>query len=159
MPTDVTILEGGLEIHVARQFDYPIDLVWRAFTEAAGLRRWWGPRGYEVTACEVDLRPGGSWRMVQRAPDGNEYGFHGEYLEIEPPRRLVQTFIFDGAPDDVVHETMMLEPLGAGTVLRGVSRFPSRESLEESLAAGMMEGMLETYDRLEEHLAGSRERV
>jgi len=159
VPTEVTIPEGGLELNVARQFDHPIERVWRAYTEPAHLREWWGPRGYEVTEVEVDLRPGGSWRMVHRAPDGNSYAFHGEYLEIEPPRRLVQTFIFDGSPNDVVHETMVLEPLGTGTMLRGLSRFPSRESMEESLAAGMVDGMRETYDRLDEHLAATRERA
>ncbi|MFN8507996.1 MAG: SRPBCC family protein [Dehalococcoidia bacterium] len=159
MPTDVTVPEGGLEMHVTRQFDHPIERVWQAFTQPAHLRQWMGPRGYEVTESEVDLRPGGNWRMVHRAPDGQTYSFHGEYQEIEPPRRIVQTFIFDGTPDDVVHETMTLESQGTGTIFRGTSRFPSRESMDGMLEAGMVDGMKESYDRLAEHLAASRART
>ena len=60
------------EIVMTRVFDAPRDLVFEAHTSCEHLSRWWGPRGYEIAGCEVDFRPGGSWRIVHRAPDGEE---------------------------------------------------------------------------------------
>ncbi len=57
---------------MTRVFDAPRGLVFEAHSSCEHLSRWWGPRGYEIAGCEVDFRPGGSWRIVHRAPDGEE---------------------------------------------------------------------------------------
>lgn len=56
-----------------------------AWTSPEHVRRWWGPRGYDLAVCEIDLRPGGRYRYVQRDAQGNEFPFKGEFREIDPP--------------------------------------------------------------------------
>ena len=62
----------------------------------------------------MDVRPGGSWRFVHEAEDGDEHGFRGTYREITEPERIVQTFEWEGMPGHVAVETMTLEDLGEG---------------------------------------------
>src|SRR5439155_730098 len=80
-PTMTVTLPSDREIKLTRDFDAPRNLVFEACTKPEHLKHWWGPRGYDVILCEGDLRPGGAWRTVQRAPDGNEYAFRGEFRE------------------------------------------------------------------------------
>jgi len=93
--TTFTTDETTHELIAERWFDAPRDLVFRAMTEPERIPRWWGRIG-DVTRVEtMDVRPGGTWRFVSRGPDGVDYPFTGEFLEIDPPSRVVQTFIFD----------------------------------------------------------------
>jgi uncharacterized protein YndB with AHSA1/START domain len=89
------------ELRTERILNAPRERVWRALTEPDQLAQWWG-RGNELLVERLDLVPGGTWRFVEHTPDG-AYGFQGEYHEIVPPERLVNTFAWDGAPDQVVH--------------------------------------------------------
>ena len=68
------------EIGLTRLFDAPRHLVWEAMNKPEHIKRWWGRlgEGYSVPVCEVDLRPGGKWRFVNRHPKG-EAEFYGEY--------------------------------------------------------------------------------
>ena len=90
------------EIRLTRLFDAPRQLVFEAMTKPEHVKRWWGRlgEGYSVPVCEIDLRPGGKWRFVNRHPNG-EAAFYGEYREITPPSRLVFTEIFEQFPDTV----------------------------------------------------------
>ena len=72
------------EIRTRRFVKAPPALVFEAWTTAEHLREWWGPRNLQIVLCEVDLRVGGGYRIVHRAPDGQEFGFHGDYREIDP---------------------------------------------------------------------------
>jgi uncharacterized protein YndB with AHSA1/START domain len=140
------------EIVMTRVLDAPRDLVFEAHTSCEHLRNWWGPRGYEVASCDADFRPGGAWRIVHRGPDGNEYGFHGEYREIVPPERIVWTFEFEGAPGSVSVETLTLEERDGKTTLTSTSVHDSREARDAMLESGMESGAAETMDRLDEYL-------
>ena len=84
---------GEREVVITRVFDAPRELVFQAWTDPQHLARWWGPKGWTNPVCEVDLRLGGTWRIVMRAPDGGEYPCGGVYREIVPPERLVFTNI------------------------------------------------------------------
>jgi uncharacterized protein YndB with AHSA1/START domain len=77
------------EIVMTRVFDAPRALVFDAYTNPEHLPHWFGPRGWTLPVCEIDLRPGGPWRFVLRGPDGTEMGMRGVYQEIAPPERLV----------------------------------------------------------------------
>ena len=79
------------ETVVRRIFDAPRHLVFEALTQPELLRRWYGPPGWSLVVCEVDLRVGGSFRFVSRRDTGKDVGQRGEYLEIEVPERLVNT--------------------------------------------------------------------
>jgi uncharacterized protein YndB with AHSA1/START domain len=147
------------EIQMTRVFDAPRDLVFEAHSSAEHMKHWWGPRKYETISAEVDFRPGGKWRIVHRGPDGEEYGFHGEYREIVRPERIVWTFEFEGAPGQVAVETLTLEEHDGKTTLTAISDAGSKEARDAVLESGMTEGAAETFDRLEEYLETLRARA
>jgi uncharacterized protein YndB with AHSA1/START domain len=106
--------------------------------------------------CEIDPRPGGAWRFVERQADGQEYGFRGEFREIAPPERLVQTFEFDGMPGHVSEDTLVFTEKDGKTTLNGKSVFASKEDLDGMMESGMEDGAGESYDRLDQHLKAMR---
>jgi uncharacterized protein YndB with AHSA1/START domain len=140
------------EISMTRVFDAPRDLVFEAHSSCEHLSRWWGPRRYEIASCEVDFRPGGAWRIVHRGPEGEEYGFRGEYREIVRPERIVWTFEFEGMPGQVSVETMTLEEDDGKTTFKSTSVFDSIEARDGMLQSGMESGAAETMERLDEYL-------
>ena len=150
-----TAYADGVELVIERVFDAPRDLVWKVITDPARVTNWWGPRGYTTTVVEMDVRPGGRWRWINHTTGGEDAPFKGEYLEVVPPERIVQTQIFDvpGFDDKPGINTMTLEDLGGQTKVTSTSRFPSAEDLQGALATGMIGGALQTYDRLAEEIA------
>ena len=124
------------------------ELVFRADTDPTLIAQWWGPAYLTTTVEKMDVRPGGGWRYVQRDTDGNVYGFHGEYLEVEPPACLVSTFEFEGAPGAIIVDNATFEDLGSKTKLVVTSTTDNPDALKGMLESGMQEGANETYDRL-----------
>ena len=108
---------SDLEILVTREFDAPIQLVFDVFTKEEHVRRTFAPFGEEVTVCDIDLRVGGDYRYVMLTDDGIECAFSGTYLEVEPPTRSVQTWLFEGWPDAHAVETMELAEADGVTTL------------------------------------------
>jgi uncharacterized protein YndB with AHSA1/START domain len=155
--TEITTPAGEPIIEVRRFFSAPPELVYRACTECAYLRRWFGPRRLEVSECEIDLRVGGSWRIVHRAPDGAEFVFHGEFLELSPPYRRVGTFVYEGTPELQAVETLVLEATAGGTMLTSTTRHGSVEERDMHVASGMEEGIVDSNERLAELLAALQE--
>jgi uncharacterized protein YndB with AHSA1/START domain len=146
---------SDLEIVMTRIFDAPRELVFQAHTSCEHLSHWWGPRRYEVASCDVDFRPGGAWRIVQRAVDGGEeHGFRGEFREIVRPERIVWTFEYEGAPGHISVETVTFEEHDGKTTLIATSVHDTVEARDAVLQSGMAEGAAETWDRLEEYVAG-----
>jgi len=145
-------LPSDQEIVLTREFDFPRDLVFEAFTRPEHIAQWWGPRGTTVPSCQMDFRAGGKWRFVSRDADGNEFGFRGEIREVVPPERIVQTFEFEGMPGHVSVETLRLEDLGGRTRMTVTSRFDSVMDRDGMLQSGMEKGAAESYDRLSEYL-------
>lgn len=139
---------------IERTFHAPARAVWQALTEPDYIERWYGPRQYTTAVTELDLRPGGRYRFVNLEADGTEYGFHGEYIEVVPDKRLIYTWTYEGAPDELVLETDELEERDGETVLRASAEFPSMGSRDSNLQAGMLDGAAESYDRMDEVLAG-----
>jgi uncharacterized protein YndB with AHSA1/START domain len=147
------------EIAMKRVFDAPRELVFEAHSSCEHLRRWWGPRNYEVAECEVDFRPGGRWRIVHRDAEGNEYAFRGEYREIVPPERITWTFEFEGMPGNVSVETLTLEEHDGKTTFSSVSVFDTVEQRDGMLESGMETGAAETMERLDEYLEVLKQRA
>lgn len=153
-------LPSDREIVLTRVFDAPRELVWKACTDPEAIPRWWGPRRHTTTVDKMDVRPGGAWRFVSRDPDGNEFAFHGEYREVVPPERMVQTFEFEGMPGHVSVDTMTLVERQGKTTLTSTSVLDSVEDRDGMLQSGMEAGVRETYDRLAEYLESmARDRV
>lgn len=145
-------LPSDREIEVTRVFDAPRDFVFKAHTDPDAIPRWWGPRRHTTVVDKMDLRRGGAWRFVSRDADGNEYAFHGEYREIVPPERIVQTFEFEGMPGHVSVETLTFVEHDGRTTLTVRSVFDSVEDRDGTLQSGMEEGLAETWERLAEYL-------
>lgn len=139
------------EIVLTRIFDAPRDLVFEAHTSCEHLRKWWGPRRYEIGGCDVDFREGGAWRIVHRA-EGEDHEFYGEYREIVRPERIVWTFEWGGRPGHVSVETLTLEEQDGKTTLTATSVYGSVEDRDSMLESGMESGAAETWDRLEEYV-------
>jgi uncharacterized protein YndB with AHSA1/START domain len=142
------------EIVLTRLFDAPRHLVFDAMTKPEHVKRWWGclDDRYSVPICEIDLRPGGSWRFVGRSPQG-EYTFYGVYREIARPDRLVFTEIYAPYPDvESVVTTVFTEEAGK-TRLTVTALYPSTDVRDTVLSSGMERGAGISYDRLEELVA------
>jgi uncharacterized protein YndB with AHSA1/START domain len=146
--------EGEREIVTERVFDAPRERVFDAFTNPDLIPQWWGPRGITTTVEKMDVQVGGDWRFVCTNADGQSDAFRGTYREITPPERVVQTFEWMGMPGHVIVETATFEDLGEQTRVRTHSLFHTTEERDGMLASGMEGGLSESYERLDELLAG-----
>ncbi|MBF9131222.1 SRPBCC family protein [Plantactinospora sp. S1510] len=138
-------------IRISRDFDGTPEQLFRAHTDPALYAQWVGPDAMETRILEWDARAGGGWRYVA-GRDGEEYGFRGCFHEVRPDR-IVQTFTFEGQPDDVALETLWFEDLGNGRCrLRVQSLVDSFEGRDAWLASGMETGVNEGYAKLDRML-------
>jgi len=150
--TAVLTLPSETEILMVREFDAPPDLVFKAYTTPELVKRWWAGKRGKVTVAEIDLRVGGRWRYVMVADGGFEVAFHGEYREIVPNEKLVNTEIFEGAPEGgAALVTCTFEGLDDGrTRLHMLSSVDSQEIRDTIIATGMEGGAQEGLDLLEQ---------
>ena len=140
-------------IRITREFDAPPARVFRAHTDPELLVQWLGPRGLEMRIDSYDCRTGGSYRYVHSDANG-EYAFRGCFHDVRPDELIVQTFTFEGVPDGVALEKLVLEDLGDGrTRLTATSLVDSFADRDAMLASGMEVGVVEGYERLDEVLA------
>jgi uncharacterized protein YndB with AHSA1/START domain len=142
------------KVVMTRVFDAPRHLVFDAFTKPELLKRWFGPRGWSLVVCEVDLRVGGGFRFVLRGPDGREMGMRGVYREIVAPERSVHMESFDDYPGES-QVTGVFTEKGGKTTLTATVLYSSQEVRDAVLKSGMEHGAAESYDRLAELLASA----
>src|SRR6478672_503538 len=142
------------EIVLTRVFDAPRHLVFDAFSKPELLKRWFGPRGWSLVTCEVDLRVGGGFRFMLRGPDGTNMGMRGVYREIVPPERSVHMESFDDYPGEAQVTAVFVEQ-GGKTTLTATVLYPSREVRDAVIQSGMEHGAAESYDKLAEMLAAT----
>jgi len=147
-------LPSEREIVLTRVFDAPRRMVYDAMTKPELLKRWFGPRGWSLVVCEIDLRVGGKWRFVLRGPDGAEMGMSGVYRELTRPERSMHTESFDDFPGESLVTTVLVEDAGK-TTLTGTIRYESQEIRDAVIKSGMEHGAAETYDKLAELLAST----
>jgi uncharacterized protein YndB with AHSA1/START domain len=142
------------EICMTRLFDAPRHLVFQAMTRPEHVKEWWGRlgEGYSVPVCEIDLRPGGAWRFVNRHPKG-EAVFYGVYREIAPPDRVVFTEIYEPFPDVESVVTSVLTEEDGKTRMTVTVLYPSMDVRDMVIKTGMATGAGISYDRLEDLLA------
>ena len=149
----VVTLPSDREIRITRVFDAPPALVFQAWTTPEHVRRWWGFESSPLVVCDIDLRAGGQWRYVTREPDGTELGWHGTYIEIDPPGRLVSTEVFEGYPDGEARDTITLTAGRDGTTLLSITVLhSSKENRDGHVASGMEGGLQHSLDRIEDLL-------
>ncbi len=142
-------------VRVTREFDAPVNKVFRAHTDPELFARWIGPRRLETVIDQFDCRTGGSYRYVARG-DGFEGAFRGTFHEVRPNELIVQTFTYEGMPDGVALEKAWFRDLGDGRCrLEATSLVDSFEDRDAFVASGMEVGIEEGYAKLEEFLAAS----
>ena len=141
-----------LEVRLERIFNASRERVWRALTEPDLVAQWWG-RGHKLVVEHLEVVPGGRWRFVEHSGHG-VHGFRGEYREVVPPERLVNTFEYDGMPGHIGLETTMLEDIGGGrTNLINISHFNDVADRDVVMGSGMEQGANESYAALDRVLA------
>lgn len=129
---------GGLVLNLECTLDAPPEEVFRMLTESTELVKWWGPHGFVIPAAELSLTEGGNYRFRMAPPEGEPFHLSGEFLEIDPPWRLVYTFLWEEpTPDD--RETVVDLSLG---------------STGEATRLVLSQGPFLTDERLELHRSG-----
>ena len=147
--------KGENELVISRMFNAPKELVFRAYTECKYLKRWlYGPEGWSLAVCEIDLNVGGSYRWVWKK-DEIEMGAGGKYREIARPDRIVCTEQFDDPwyEGEAVSTVVLVESSSGVTTLTNTMRYVSKAARDGVLQSPMEEGLSMSYDRLEALLA------
>jgi uncharacterized protein YndB with AHSA1/START domain len=143
LPTDEQIL-------ITRQLDAPPHLVYRAWTTPELVMRWWSGHRGEMTSAEIDLRVGGTWRYVMVARGGFEVAFHGEYREIVPNERIINTEVYEAMPEGEAIDTVTFAATAGGTLLTLLAELPDKAARDAVIDSGMEVGMQEQLELLEE---------
>ncbi len=156
-PQDGTSMDlvGDAEIRITRTFAAPARAVFAAMHTPELVKRWWAPRSRgEMIRCDIDLRVGGTWRYEMRSVRGDVVGFHGTFLEIDAPHRVVSTEIFDPFPDAAATVTLTLVEANGKTTMTQRSVYPSAEVRDLVVGSGMEDGMRESLRQLAAVVAG-----
>jgi uncharacterized protein YndB with AHSA1/START domain len=163
--TQVVEYPSELEIVTSRSFDAPVGLVFDVLTKPEHVRRWFATGGDRMTVCEIDLRVGGVFHHVFVTPDGMECSFRGTYLEVEPPTRVVNTWLFEGWPGAWATETSALHEADGVTTLTLTLAFRDKEGAsnmlrahEEAARNGDTNGQPASFDAMEDLLSSLLER-
>lgn len=151
--TAVVTLPTDTQILITRDFAAPRHLVYKAWTTPELVKRWWAGQRGTMKTVDIDLRVGGKWRYVMATNGGFEVAFHGEYREIIPNERIVNTEVFEmpGASDsDAALNIVTFTDADGRTSLALLVETPSREVRDAIIESGMEGGMQEHMDLLEE---------
>jgi uncharacterized protein YndB with AHSA1/START domain len=151
---EVTVtLPSETEIRFTCFFHRPRQVLFEAWTRPEHIRHWWGCPGSSISVCEVDLRVGGSWKIIMRMSDGSDHPFHGVYREIALGERIVYSERYDapqvGSPEWL--STVTFEEIEGGTRLTHTIRHRSRQARDGHLQAGMETGAIQSLHHLDEH--------
>jgi uncharacterized protein YndB with AHSA1/START domain len=142
------------ELLIIRVLNAPRELVFSAWTDPRHIAKWWGPKGFTNTIHEMDVRPGGTWRLTMHGPDGTDYPYMIVYKEVIKPERLVYTHSSGEADDPGQFEvTVDFAEQDGKTKLTMRSVFLSAAERDRVVKEyGAIEGAKQTLDRLEEQL-------
>ena len=151
---DNLIDDSKREIVVSRLINAPVTLVFKAWTDPHHLANWWGPVGFRNEIIEMDVRPGGVFRLVMVGPDGRRYANRIQYLEVVPNKLITYTQYGDETVSNIQFEvTINFEKKGNKTLLRLRSLFPTGELRERVIREyGALEGAIQMLDRLEQRM-------
>jgi uncharacterized protein YndB with AHSA1/START domain len=151
-------LPSDTQVRVRRDFKAPRTLVWQAHTDPKLIKRWMlGPPGWSMPVCEMDVRAGGKYRWRWRSDEnGAEFGFHGDFREVDAPAKMVHAENYDpgdvggamDASEPAIIETRFTEKAGA-TSLEMIMTFASKEIRDAAVSTGMTDGMEMGYERLD----------
>jgi uncharacterized protein YndB with AHSA1/START domain len=136
------------EVVLTRIFDAPRALVFDALTTPELLKRWYGPTGWSLVICDIDLCVGGRWRYVVRRPDGKEIGQKGVYREIVRGERIVNTESWEDWNAGETLVTTILTENDGKTTFTSTILFPSKEVRDTVVKNGLSRGVTDSYNKL-----------
>jgi len=143
-----------LDVLVTREFDAPIALVFDVLTKPEHVSKWGATPPDRMTECSIDLRVGGTYHSSFVTEDGTVCSFRGTYLEVEPPTRTVETWLFEGWPDAEAVETMELQENGGVTTLTITLTFRDQVGRDHMTR---FDGQQASLDAMEDILRSLRE--
>jgi uncharacterized protein YndB with AHSA1/START domain len=147
MRREFALPEDLPQIVMTEEVSAPIERAWVARFEPLYLAQWWRPRGYTNPIVEVDLVPGGRWRISQRDPEGNEFAFYGRFETVEEPRMAVQSFTSELFPEVSSTLTTEFVSCSSGTTIITTHEAESLAWRRGYLCMGGLERMAESSDR------------
>lgn len=161
--------DAGFEFVIRRVFDAPLERVWRAWTDAERLAKWWGPKDFDIVSVKLDLRPGGTCHYLLRSPDGQDMWGRFVFREIVPKQKLVFIVSFsdeaggisrhplhEGWPVQIFSAVTFSESQGKTTITVRWVPYEATDSERKVFEDGkdsMRAGWTGTFDRLEAYLA------
>jgi len=148
--------EDERTVEISRVFQAPRKLVYEAFADPKQVVEWWGPDGFSTTVLEMDLRPGGKWRLVMHGPDGTDYPNEMTITAVVPMERIEIDLVGgkEGATLVRMHKTITWADEDGGTRLTLKNVFESRELRDENVRTyKSVEGGRQLLVRLAKHLA------
>lgn len=149
-PVTITVPDGVPFITITREFDAPVDAVFRAYRDSELVVQWLGPNGYDMKLDTYDFSTGGRYRYVHTDPEGATFAFNGVFHVVRENDFVIQTFEYEDVPDVVSIESITFVDLGDGrTRIEGQSTFPSIEARDGMAQSGMEKGVTEGYERLD----------
>jgi uncharacterized protein YndB with AHSA1/START domain len=148
---DIVAESDKQTVVITQIFHAPRNLVWRIYTDPKLLPMWWGPKIYKTNVDKMEIKTGGSWRVVQQDPEGNKDGFHGVYHDVQP-YQTTRTMEWEGMPGHVLLEAIKMEEIDGKTKVTNNTVFQSVEDRDGMLKTGMKDGVVESYDRFVEIL-------
>lgn len=156
MTSPVIRIDPKLDLVLEREIDVPVELVWKAWTTPEHLREWFVPKPWTITACELDVRPGGVFSTVMRSPDGKEFPNVGCYLEVTPNERLVFTDAllpgYRPAAKPFFTAVLELARNGAGTKYTAIAIHGDEEARKNHENMGFFEGWSTVVDQMVAHI-------
>ncbi|WP_072803994.1 SRPBCC family protein [Rhodococcoides yunnanense] len=146
----ITVPEGVPFITISREFDAPVEAVFRAHKEPELIKQWLGPNGYDMEIERYDFSTGGGYRYVHTNPEGSQFAFNGVFHVVRENEFAIQTFEFEGYPDVVSVESLTFVDLGDGRTRLDIhSTYPSVDARDGMAQSGMEKGVTEGYERLD----------
>lgn len=160
----ITSKVKGNTLHLEQVFPASRDIVYRAFTDADLLAKWWGPTGWGLSHSVVDLKPGGAWHFCLKCQDekmeayGQESWGKAIYISIDEPHKIVYRDCFSDAEGNINEElpetiiTLTFDEQARFTKVHSAAEFPTKEELDTVLKMGLVLGITQTWSKLDQLL-------
>ena len=150
----------SLDLVIERNVDVPCELVWDVWTKAEHLRNWFVPRPWTIADCEIDLRPGGTFRFMMRGPEGQEEGSSGCFLEVTPGSRLIWTDAlltgYRPAPEPFITAVITMQPDGQGTRYTALAMHRDEATRKKHEEMGFYDGWGTVTDQMVDYIRSMR---
>jgi uncharacterized protein YndB with AHSA1/START domain len=158
--TIITKLPDQKQLKVTRNFNAPVDLVWKAWTDPELLDKWWAPKPWKTVTKSMDFRPGGRWLYSMNGPAGEQHWSKADFLKIKSHSMYEARDSFcdqegnENSNIPSMHWNVQFSQTGSGTRVDVLISFPTVEALEKIIEMGFKEGFAAAHNNLDELLEG-----